>query len=528
MLFPFHFLMAILLFTSCSGGGGSSSSPGPTYEVSGTVTYDFVPITSSGLNYSGTTKKPIRNTRMEARQSGSNQVLATSLTDLSGRFSLSVPQNSGSIYVAVVSQMLGPDIRIEDNTNGDALYLAASGPFDLTGDTTLAPLNAPSGWTGTNSSGSYQGLRVSAPFAILDSVYTAYQKFLNARPNLSFPPLKINWSPNNIAVPGDITLGQIGTSHFDGSELYILGKADADSDEFDRHIIVHEWGHFIEAKLSRSDSLGGDHGLGEIINMSLAFGEGWGNAISGIVLEPDITYRDSYGPRQQAIAVNFSLENGSDVRPGWFSEASVQQILFDIYDNNPDGADNINVGLGPIIDVMLGPQKNTPSLTSIFSFISGLKNLNPEINGSIDTLVSSKSIGPIQDSFGFGETNDGGEPSALPLYNSLPLNNSVVSVSLVGKGLRMNQAHNHRYFEFTATSGRTNISWNSSDTFLYGVFANGTIIRSEGHESDGSPLSGSFELTTVPNQKYIFLVTTDPDYVQSNAPITFSLSAQAR
>ena len=528
MNFPFHLLIVFFILTACSGGGGNSSSPGPTYEVTGTVTYDFVPITSSGLNYNGTIKKPIRNSRIEARSAGRNQILASAVTDETGKFTLNVPQNSGSIYVAVISQMLSPNITIEDNTNGDALYLASSSPFDLTGDITLSPLNAPSGWTGTNSNGSYQGARVSAPFAILDSVYTAYQKFLAVRPQIIFPPLKINWSLNNIAVPGDISLGQIGTSHFDGTELYILGKADSDSDEFDRHIIVHEWGHFIEAKLGRSDSLGGDHGLGEIINMSLAFGEGWGNAISGIVLEPDITYRDSFGPRQQAIAVSFSLENGSDVRPGWFSEASVQQIIFDIYDQSSDGADNINLGLGPILDVMLGPQKNTPALTSIFSFISGLKTLNPGSIGRIDTLVASKSIDPVQDSFGGGETNDGGEASALPLYNSLPLNNSPVSVSLLGRGIRMNQAHNHRYFEFTATSNITNLSWNSSDTFLYGVFSNGIILKSEGYESNGSPITGSYQLPTSPGQKYIFLVTTDPDYVQSNAPIIFTLSAQAQ
>ena len=58
-----------------------------------------------------------------------------------------------------------------------------------------------------------------------------------------------------------------------------------DSDEYDRHIIIHEWGHYFEDKLSRADSIGGPHGLSDRLDFRVAFGEGWGNAISAIITD---------------------------------------------------------------------------------------------------------------------------------------------------------------------------------------------------------------------------------------------------
>jgi hypothetical protein len=51
--------------------------------------------------------------------------------------------------------------------------------------------------------------------------------------------------------------GHIGTSHWNGSALYILGKADVDTDEFDDHVIVHEWGHYFESTLPSIEASAG-------------------------------------------------------------------------------------------------------------------------------------------------------------------------------------------------------------------------------------------------------------------------------
>ncbi|KAI1692194.1 hypothetical protein DdX_21391 [Ditylenchus destructor] len=89
------------------------------------------------------------------------------------------------------------------------------------------------------------------------------QKVLTAAPATAFPSLKVFWSVNNTNASGSIALGQIGTTFFvgrsSGAEIYVLGKEDVDTDEFDAPVIAHEWGHYYQASFSRDDSTGGAH-----------------------------------------------------------------------------------------------------------------------------------------------------------------------------------------------------------------------------------------------------------------------------
>ena len=39
--------------------------------------------------------------------------------------------------------------------------------------------------------------------------------------------------------------------------IYVLGAADNDTDEYDQHIVAHEFQHFLEDQVSRSDTPGG-------------------------------------------------------------------------------------------------------------------------------------------------------------------------------------------------------------------------------------------------------------------------------
>ena len=54
------------------------------------------------------------------------------------------------------------------------------------------------------------------------------------------------------------------------------------TDEYDDHVVVHEWAHYFEANFSRSDSIGGDHASDNVLDIRLAFGEGFGNAYSAM------------------------------------------------------------------------------------------------------------------------------------------------------------------------------------------------------------------------------------------------------
>jgi len=81
------------------------------------------------------------------------------------------------------------------------------------------------------------------------------------------------------------------------------------------------------------------------------------------------------------VLVNINLlgqKTPSSDNPGWYSEASVYRILYDLYDDHDDGADRLSLGFAPMHKVLIDAQKNTNAFTSIFSFITALKAQNPD------------------------------------------------------------------------------------------------------------------------------------------------------
>ena len=329
--------------------------------ISGTVTYDFVPVNSNyvGLNYNSITQEKAKGVVVEAIDA-SNQVLGITTTDANGAYSIADIPQSTDVKIRVFARLLKTggtpswDFKVVDNTNSEAQYvmdgsLKSSG----TSDSQTRNLNASSGWGGS----SYTGTRTAAPFAILGVVYQAIDKIKTAESQAIFDPLLINWSVNNIATDGDKTQGQISTSHYDATALYILGKADNDSDEYDTHVVAHEWGHYYEAKFSRSDSIGGVHGDGDRLDMRVAFGEGFGNAFAGMTLN-NPNYFDTL-EASQAGGWSMNLEDDRKTNPGWYSEGSIQRILYDLYDSADDADDSLSLGFTPMHNLFIGAQKNT-------------------------------------------------------------------------------------------------------------------------------------------------------------------------
>ena len=408
--------------------------------ISGKATYDNVPhnIGTNGLNYLATTKDPIRGAVVELIQ-GASTIAQSDVTDLNGNYSFDVNPNSGNYFIRIKSRALRVDTaswdaKVVDNTTLDpvtsqqTIYALDGSTFTVTTAAVNRPtMNAASGWGGT----SYTGTRAGAPFHILDRIMDGHLKLLTADPAITFPALEINWSSNNSSTGSgslaDLRTGAIGTSfyssgqtnEFSGPQIFILGAENSDTDEYDGHVIVHEWGHYFENNLSRSDSIGGAHSAGDRLDMRLAFGEGFGNAWSGIITD-DSFYRDSLNTSQSQ-GFSIDVESNSNTNMGWYNEGSVQSILYDLYDTTNDGADSISLGFKPIYDVLVGPQKTTQSLTSIFSFITFFKSNNPASVAEIDALLTAQSINGT-DIWGSGETNDAGAvPSAkvLPIYTEL-------------------------------------------------------------------------------------------------------------
>lgn len=427
-----------------------------TVTVSGKITYDNVPHNTStnGLDYANTTQDPVRGATIQVFEGSS--VIASSKTDGNGNYNFNLPSLT-DVKIRVRAELIqsGPpswDTRIVDNTNNKALYVVDSAIFSTGVANQTLNLNAASGWGGDG----YTSIRAAAPFHILDRVYDTLIKLEAVDSAIVLPALNINWSVNNIPQSGDRTQGQITTSSYSNGEIYLLGAEDTDTDEYDGHVIIHEWGHYFEDKLARSDSIGGPHAGGQRLDMRVAFGEGFGNAWSGMITD-DSFYRDSYGSNQaQGFSIN--VENNNVSNKGWFSEGSVQAILYDIYDDLND--DTVTLGLAPIYNVLINEQKNTEAFTSIFSFITYLRQNNPGQVAQIDSLVGGQNIVTNIDIWGSNETNNGGNTANLPVYVTISPNNSAVEVctnTTNGSSSNGNKLGNHRFL-------RLNISASGSYT----------------------------------------------------------------
>ncbi|PHS40622.1 MAG: hypothetical protein COB07_03715 [Sulfurovum sp.] len=447
-------LWLTLVLVGCGGGGGGDSFPADTpstgsVTISGTVTYDLVPANANniGLDYDAIRKESVKGVRVDAIDI-SNTSLVSTTTDSSGHYTFSVPNNT-QMKIRVSAKMLRTgtpswDVKVIDNTNSNALYvmegaLSPSGTAD-----SQRHLNASSGWGGT----AYTSTRTAAPFAVLDNAYSSMQTVLSANANTVFPPLQMNWSISNISVLGDTSLGQITTSHYSNGNLFILGDADSDTDEYDDHVIAHEWGHYYEDKFSRSDSIGGSHGQNNTLDIRVAFGEGWGNAFSAMALE-DPDYFDTLG-LSQASGFTFNVESGTSATKGWYSESSVQRILYDVYDSNDDSNDTLSLGFAPIHKVFTGAQKSTPAFTSIFTFINALKDENTGDAVEIDEIVSDENITTIADIYGTGRIK---KESDYPYHDLIP--GTPLAIKISNADGTYNKLSNRQYVKFTIASSRT-------------------------------------------------------------------------
>ncbi len=478
---------------SDSAASSVTITAGSGIYISGYITFDFVPTSAfSGLDYSNQEERPARAVAVEAIRVLDSQVITSTTTDSSGHYSVYVPVDT-SIFIRAKARILKTgnpswDFQVVDNTSDKALYVMDSAQFNTgNSDINNKNLNAASGW-GTSS---YTATRVAAPFAILDTVYKAYNKVLEANALADFPQLLINWSKDNIAIYGDETIGQIETSFYSDGEMYILGKEDNDTDEYDDHVIAHEWCHYMEDEFSRSDSIGGPHG-GEMLDPRVAFGEGFGNAFSAIATD-DAVYIDTMSSEQGATGLYMDLENNNDSDPksGWFSEASIQHIIYDLYDSIDDGVDIIAMGFGPIYDVLAGKQKTAESFTTILSFASFLKEDNPAMTSEINALLQDETISSTaidQWDSTETETNNGNDGDALPVYIILDVDGPLVNICVNGSEGNYNKLSNRKFFYFQIiTEGSYSITAmpdanGDPDIFLY---RKGAIVEYADNEWDG-------------------------------------------
>ncbi|RYY75516.1 MAG: hypothetical protein EOO52_08965 [Gammaproteobacteria bacterium] len=449
-------LFTFLCFTGCGGGGGngpnskkssSHASTSTSVILSGKITYDYVPHNSDfiGLDYTATERRPVRGAMVELLDSV-GEVKAFTSTTSDGAYSVAVEQNI-FLKVRVKAQLLNNsspswDFKVTDNTANNALYvlegsLASSGTTDSVRD-----LHASSGWDGFG----YPAPRSAAPFAILDSIYVGLMRVTSAGNTKSLRPLELRWSTKNSAADGDYTMGEIGTSFYDGSAIYILGDANYDIDEYDPHVLLHEWGHYLEDELFRSDSIGGDHADGKFLDMRVAMSEGFANAFSGIVIDR-ANYSDASGV-YQASGFTFDIAKKSRINKGYFSEGSISSILYNFYASDENKTAN---DFKPLFQILSSASYYTnEAMISIYVFYSELRKQIPQYVSVLQALMREQSIWG-EDEYGANESNSGGLAIQLPIYKEILVNGYPTRICSSNQYGEQNKLGNSQFVKLNIT-----------------------------------------------------------------------------
>ena len=228
----------------------------------------------------------------------------------------------------------------------------------------------------THSGTAYTG-RAGAPFALVDDTLSVIELLCQGRADARLPLLYMNWSPNNVRVSGDEAKGEIGIPHFascaakeDGvcvGGIYMGGKEHLDTDEYDDHITGHEVGHFIERRFFRSDNMGGSHNVGAVVDVAMAWGEGYGTAMGGLALGDPVFVDTSGKAGQKGWELDLSKARPSADR-GIYSETATARLLYLLWDRR-DGTVGNGVGsFDRIFKVMSELMAPGPSYSSALAF----------------------------------------------------------------------------------------------------------------------------------------------------------------
>ena len=294
-------LVSLIGVLAGCGGGSTEAAPSPVpapVTVSGQVTFDWVPaVAGQGLSYAATVARPARGVTVELLQERRGDGEHDHGRD--GQLFVRQRRANTDVALRVRAEMLRVgtpswDFRVVDNVNGDALYTLAGSVFNTGPANVTRNLHAASGWGGS----AYTATRSAAPFAILDVAYDAVQLVLTAAPDTAFPALRFHWSTGNVPVVGTAP-GEIGSSRYrPGRGIFLVGAANQDTDEYDRHVIAHEFGHYLEHQFSRSDSIGGPHALTDQLDIRVAFGEAWGSAFAAMATGQEV-YVDTHSAGQE-------------------------------------------------------------------------------------------------------------------------------------------------------------------------------------------------------------------------------------
>ena len=461
--------------------------------ISGTISYEFVNPNPNcnGLNFSNIDVRPVRQVTVQLLDD-TGAVIGSTISGDDGSYSFANVDPLIDVRIRLRAELKRAgspnwDVEVRDNvdTSGSPppleqrpLYVVDFPLFDTgTVDNNAANFTATTGWGGS----AYTGPRAAAPFAVLDAIYSGMQLILTADANASFGPLDAFWSVNNtLTSPTNIEAGELPASFYTGNpdggnpnpSLFLLGDASVDTEEFDDHVVVHEWGHYFEDNFSRSDSTGGPHFIGETIDARLAFGEGWATGLAAMALDNPIYCDTGIAGSNSGFGIDTENENGGP--QGFYNEMSVATLLYDLFDTNDEGDDTGSIGFQPIFDVMVNEQRTTPALTTLFSFATELRaNLSGADQAVLENLLTAENVelggldiwGSTQTIVPATTPGGGTVRDVLPIYTDLAADGTVVSLctnSDFDNGRDGNNLSEHRYLRIVTTAASTAYNVNAA------------------------------------------------------------------
>ncbi len=420
--------------------------------VSGSLSFEWVNPNNNcnGLNLNNPEPRPIRRVTVElVDATNPAMVIDTTVSGIDGSYSFANIDANLDVQVQARAALLDGapatwNVEVRDNTSNTGspltqrpIYIVRWPQFNTgVSDSSGNDFVARTGWSGT----SYTGARAAAPFAILDAVLDAMTMVTDVDSTAVFPDLDVYWSINNtLTSPTDIDAGELSSTFYTNSGLYMLGDANVDTEEFDDHVSIHEWGHYFEDKFSRSDSFGGNHFIGTPLDPRVAFGEGFASALAAIALQ-DPLYCDTSGPNLLTSGFGINWESQNYGLVGWFNELTVGKFIYDLWDTGTDGGQDLgSIGFKPIYDTMVGPQNNVNAFTTLFSFAAGLRpmldladqafvdgqlnRVNVDTAAGVDIWGDGQSTAPVNTSYPLGR-------DVIPPYTELVIDAAPINVCL--------------------------------------------------------------------------------------------------
>jgi hypothetical protein len=378
----------------------AAPAAGQTATFRGTVLYEKIPAGRTGLRLDAPERQPAAGIKVEVVASPSRQVLGSGFTDDKGGYSIQVPtRGRPTVFVRALAQTENATVvRVRDR----AEFSMVTPPAPIGRERTVV-----------NDLLAVDADRIAGAFNIAAVIARANALVRSGQPDVRLPRVEIRW---------DTTY--VGGTFFREREgvAFINGRRGEDSDEYDDHVIAHEYGHFLMASFSRESSPGGDHSFGERLDPRLAWSEGWGNFFGGAVTGVP-RYVDTGVVRgRQGVLVSMDLEDDVPTgdRPGIWSEHSVASLLWDWFDDDgAEPADSVALGFAPLWSglVELGKEPDV----YLLRFANVLAGITRD-HGGLAAGLSARGI-----RYPLGQTPPAREPFPEPLPSGTAVTGSVDS-----------------------------------------------------------------------------------------------------